>query len=86
MDAVRDIGELYRRQSDGAKELLKLLENPYSAQVRPLLSGISEYTSNVGIAGTIFSLRFPRNFNRLQRPPRHRLLPPSTLQFRGICS
>jgi hypothetical protein len=38
MEAIRNMGELYRRQSDGAKELLNLLENPYSAQVCPLSS------------------------------------------------
>jgi hypothetical protein len=41
------MGELYRRQSDGAKELLQLLKNPYSAQVRPLTPDTSEYTSNI---------------------------------------
>ena len=83
--ALVGIGNLYRRQSDGTKELLSLLSNPYSAQVclslyllkTRLIRGRKTACAKIGLC-------IPWNLHRLYSLPSHRILPSSALQHRRI--
>jgi hypothetical protein len=74
-----NMGELVRRQSEGAKALFELLKSPYATQVCLALLGALGVIANLETACSRISLCISGYLYWLHPPTRYRILPSTTL-------